>query len=50
MDEERLNWYLREFTNPAARMALDEEERKGLYDEIKKACDKYNVEYPYWVR
>jgi len=50
MDEERLNWYLREFANPAMRMALNEEERLALYEEIKVACDQYKVDYPEWMK
>jgi len=49
MTEEKLNWYLREFTNPASRMALNAEERKNIYQTIIETCKEYGTEIPYWL-
>lgn len=49
MNEKRLNWYLREFVNPAYRMALEPEIWQSLKQELIKACRKYKADIPHWL-
>jgi len=49
MNEVKLNWYLREFTNPACRMALEPEVWRSLKQELVKACREYKTDIPHWL-